>query len=304
MADLENIVAYMKGLQDRICADLEAFDGKARFEQELWERPGGGGGRTRVIREGNVFEKGGVNFSHVHGVMPDKISKRLNIPEGSRFHATGVSLVIHPRSPMVPISHANVRYFETEDGRYWFGGGMDVTPIYVREDQARDFHRDLKSVYDALDPGYYPRFKKQCDEYFFLKHRNETRGIGGSFFDFMQGETAEEKEAIFNLVKATGDNYTRLYKPFVMDNKDKPFSQREIDFQMMRRSRYVEFNLIYDKGTKFGLDTGGRTESILMSMPPRAEWAYNYHPEPGTPEARTMELLQPIDWLAEETVTQ
>lgn len=304
MADLNSIVSYFKGLQDRICAELESWDGKARFEEDAWERPGGGGGRSRVIRGGKIFEKGGVNFSHVHGKLPEKISSRLGLTEGVEFHATGVSLVLHPEKPTQPISHMNVRYFETSDGGHWFGGGMDVTPIYVDVAQARQFHQGLKELCDAHSPEYYPQFKAACDRYFYLPHREETRGIGGLFYDFLKAPNPEEKEKLFAFHRAVGDHFVEAYRPFIHDNQDKAFGRREKDFQMLRRSRYVEFNLIYDKGTKFGLDTGGRTESILMSMPPRAEWAYNYQPEPGSPEERTLQLLRPLDWLSQEAIAQ
>lgn len=299
MATLDQIVSFYQDLQDRICAGLEDLDGGARFQEDLWTRGEGGGGRTRLISNGKVFEKGGVNFSHVWGPMPEKIAQRLEVPVGSHFNATGVSIVIHPASPKVPIIHANWRYFEMENGRYWFGGGIDLTPIYVTPEQAGKFHAGLKSICDNFDPDYYPRFKKWCDEYFFIRHRGESRGIGGVFYDFLKGESVEEKQALFEFVQALSNSFVDLYREPVLEGRNQPFTEREKDFQLLRRSRYVEFNLVYDKGTKFGLDTGGRTESILMSMPPLAKWVYDYQPEPGSPEAATLEALRQVNFSAQ-----
>jgi len=291
---LESIVDFFKGLQDNICRGLEALDGSSqKFEEDLWQREAGGGGRTRIYRKGAVLEKGGVNFSHVHGLMPEKISQKLGFESGIQFHATGVSIVIHPSHPMIPIIHMNVRYFEVENGVHWFGGGIDVTPAYIDRNQAVVFHQRLKDVCDAVDPGYYPEFKAWCDRYFFLPHRNETRGIGGIFFDHLK----TEKEKNWAFVQAVGNTFVPAYSDLVNANRNRPFGERESNWQMLRRSRYVEFNLVHDRGTKFGLDTGGRTESILMSMPPVAHWEYNHSPEPGTPEQETLALLKPIDWL-------
>lgn len=300
-ASLDTIVGFFKQLQDDICAGLEAADGKATFEEDLWNRPGGGGGRSRVIRGGNVFEKGGVNFSHVHGAMPAKISQKLGIPGEVDFHATGVSLVIHPESPKVPIVHMNVRYFETSDGTHWFGGGIDLTPIYVVEEDAVFFHQQLKNACDLHDPTYYSKFKPWCDEYFTLKHRNETRGIGGIFFDHLKANNEEQKSANFEFVRAVGNTFVPAYVEIVNRHKGEAYTPENKDFQLMRRSRYVEFNLVWDRGTKFGLDTNGRTESILMSMPPMAAWEYNYQPQPGSPEEVTMKQLKPQDWLKLES---
>ncbi|MCL4103789.1 UNVERIFIED_CONTAM: hypothetical protein GTU68_029106 [Idotea baltica] len=291
---LDEIIAFFKGLQDNICRGIEALDGSSQqFAEDLWQRPEGGGGRTRVYQNGHVLEKGGVNFSHVHGAMPENISKKLGFDGGIQFHATGVSIVIHPSHPMVPIIHMNVRYFEVENGVHWFGGGIDVTPAYIDKDQAIAFHQHLKGVCDSIDPSYYPEYKAWCDRYFFLPHRNETRGIGGIFFDHLK----TEKEKNWAFVQAVGNSFVPAYADLVNGNRDKAYGDREVQWQMLRRSRYVEFNLVHDRGTKFGLDTGGRTESILMSMPPMARWEYNHSPEPNTPESETLSLLQPVDWL-------
>lgn len=295
--DIHGIVAAFKALQEEICTGLEGADGKAVFEEDFWYRPGGGGGRTRVIRNGNVFEKGGVNFSHVNGLLPDKIARKLKLPLGIDFDATGVSIVLHPGSPKVPIIHMNVRYFQMDNGVWWFGGGIDLTPIYIVQEDAIAFHRTLKSTCDRFDAGHYPRFKVWCDEYFYIPHRKETRGVGGIFFDHLKGKNPEERKHLFDFVLAVGKTFLPAYLPIVERYKQQPFTEKEKAFQMLRRSRYVEFNLVYDKGTKFGLDTDGRIESILMSMPPETGWVYNYQPEPGSPEETTLHLLQPQDWL-------
>jgi coproporphyrinogen III oxidase len=299
-ANLANIRAFFLELQDEICKGLEALEEEATFQEDKWERPGGGGGRSRVLEEATVFEKAGVNFSHVHGRMPDMITQKLNLPAGSHFDATGVSLVIHPRSPRVPIVHMNVRYFEIKDGTHWFGGGIDLTPIYVVPEDAVFFHQQMKAACDPHGSDYYARFKAWCDEYFFIKHRQESRGIGGIFFDHMKAADQEEKDKNFAFVQSVGRAFVPTYREIVLRHRDESFTEREKAFQAFRRSRYVEFNLVYDKGTKFGLDTGGRIESILMSMPPVARWKYNYQPEPDSPEAQTLTLLKPRDWLGEE----
>ncbi len=292
--DLAEITGAFRDLQDRICSELETLDGSGtRFLEDKWERHGGGGGRTRVFPGGTVMEKGGVNFSHVHGPMPKNISAKLGFEAGQYFHATGVSIVIHPFHPLVPIIHMNVRYFEIENGTHWFGGGIDVTPAYVFRDQAVRFHRLMKDVCDESDPGYYLKFKEWADRYFYLNHRKETRGIGGIFFDHLKDEKAKNWE----FVKRVGNSFVPAYTDLVNTNRDKPFGEKEKSWQLLRRSRYVEFNLVYDKGTKFGLDTDGRTESILMSMPPIARWEYNYQPEVGSKEAETLSLLKPVNWL-------
>lgn len=295
---LDKIVADFQDLQNRICAGLEAIDGKSRFVEDKWNREEGGGGRSRVIENGAFIEKGGVNFSHVFGPMPEKIATRLGIKPGTQFHATGVSIVLHAQHPLVPIIHMNVRYFETATGQYWFGGGIDVTPIYVDKAQARWFHQRMKSVCDNFKPGAYAEFKAWCDRYFYLKHRDETRGIGGLFFDHQKADDEFGKAKLFDFVLAVGNQFVPVYEYLVQENGSRPFTERHQAFQSFRRSRYVEFNLIWDAGTKFGLETGGRTESILMSMPPVATWQYNYRPEPGSPEAETLSLLKPRDWLS------
>ncbi len=301
--ELDQIVQTFTRIQDEICQGLEEIDGKATFEEDLWEREGGGGGKTRVIQGGNIFEKGGVNFSHVHGIMPDAITQKLDLPNNVHFHATGVSIVIHPQSPKVPIIHANIRYFEMENGTYWFGGGIDLTPIYVIPKDATFFHTVLKKTCDEHDATYYSRFKTWCDEYFYIRHRQEMRGVGGIFFDHLKGETMEEKDRIFQFVTAVGNTFLPSYIPIVQIHKEEHYTDREKHFQLFRRSRYVEFNLVYDKGTKFGLDTQGRIDSILMSMPPYAHWPYQYRPEANSAEAQTIELLQPRDWIRVEELS-
>jgi coproporphyrinogen III oxidase len=247
-----------------------------------------------------VVEKGGVNFSHVHGSLPARIAEALTLPPGAYFHATGVSIVLHARHPYVPIIHMNVRYFEVEGSRHWFGGGIDASPIYVDPAQAVRFHQRLKDVCDAYSPDYYLQFKLWCDRYFYQKHRRETRGIGGIFFDHLAGASEEEITRISDFQIALGRCFVEAYQDFAESNATHPYGDRELDWQAMRRARYVEFNLLWDKGTRFGLDTDGRTESILMSMPPMARWAYNHQPSPGSPEAETLLALQPTDWLGLE----
>ena len=287
------IESWFKSLQDNICSGLEQLDGKATFEEDLWSRPGGGGGRTRVIQNGNVFEKGGVNFSAVEGVLPENIQAALGI-DSSEFYATGISIVIHPSNPNVPIIHMNTRYFEIDDEVWWFGGGIDLTPIYIVEEEATQFHNRLKQCCDKFSPSYYTEHKKWADDYFFLKHRNETRGIGGIFFDRMKGD----KQHLFDYVKEVGSSFLTAYQPIVEVNKDKTYSDEQKTWQLIRRGRYVEFNLVYDKGTKFGLDTSGRIESILMSLPDLASWKYNFEPKKGSPEEKTLKLLKKgIDWV-------
>ena len=292
----ENIIEYFKGLQDSICESLEIADGGGKFQEDLWERPGGGGGRSRVF-QGKVIEKGGVNFSAVHGAMPEKISEKLGL-EAAEFLATGVSIVLHPHSPKVPIIHMNVRYFEMSNGNWWFGGGIDLTPHYVVAADAKYFHEQLKTVCDKHDENFYPEFKKWADDYFYLKHRQETRGIGGIFFDRLSQQNGFTKENRFDFVKSVGEAFAPIYTHFMNQNKDLPFNENEKTWQMLRRGRYVEFNLVWDKGTKFGLDTDGRTESILMSMPPVANWVYNYEAQKGSEEEKTLSLLKKgIDWV-------
>lgn len=291
----ETIEEFFRGLQDAICHELETLDGQ-RFREDLWERPGGGGGRTRII-EGQVIEKGGVNFSAVHGTLPEKIGRALGV-EARTFFATGVSIVLHPVNPHVPIIHMNVRYFELEGGVWWFGGGIDLTPHYVVPEDARWFHLQLKEVCDRFDAAYYPRFKEWADNYFYIPHRGETRGVGGIFFDRLGAQDGVGRGERFAFVRAVGEAFAPIYVELAQRHLHRPFSEREKNWQELRRGRYVEFNLVYDKGTKFGLDTQGRIESILMSLPPRAQWKYDFRPEPGSPEAQTLSWLRKgVDWL-------
>jgi coproporphyrinogen III oxidase len=281
-----------ESLQDAICSALESLEQSARFREDIWKRSEGGGGKTRVLQEGAVFEKAGVNTSAVWGVLPERMAERMNVPP-SEFYATGVSLVVHPANPMAPTVHMNLRYFEMKDGS-WFGGGTDLTPYYLFEDDARHFHRTLKNACDAHDPEYYPRFKKWCDEYFFIQHRNESRGIGGVFFDYLKGSN----ESLFKFVKEIGDAFLPAYIPIVERRLAAEFTDAQRSWQLLRRGRYVEFNLVYDRGTLFGLETRGRTESILMSLPPHASWKYDSRPDPGSAEARLLDVLkQPKDWI-------
>jgi coproporphyrinogen III oxidase len=288
MISKEQIAEAYKQIQDEICAALEAIDGKACFEQEEWEREGGGGGRTRVIQNGNIFEKGGVNFSAVYGQLPESLKKSLKVDQDD-FFATGVSIVIHPNHPMVPIIHMNIRYFEMpanpgSEPLRWFGGGIDLTPHYIFEEDARYFHAYLKSVCDTCSKDFYQRFKPWADDYFFIKHRNETRGIGGIFYDRLAARTL-------------GRSFIPIYTELVKRNRQKPFTEAQQLWQYMRRSRYVEFNLVYDAGTRFGLETNGRIESILMSLPPTAKWPYDFKPEEGGEEEKTLGLLKKgINW--------
>lgn len=293
----EDIQEWFKGLQDGICGALERTDGKGRFKEDLWERPEGGGGRTRVITGGAIIEKGGVNFSAVHGPTPDKILEALKIDKAD-FFATGVSIVMHPHNPMVPIIHMNVRYFEMSNGVSWFGGGIDLTPHYVDESDARYFHEQLKSCCDSHHSSYYPEFKQWADDYFYIKHRKETRGVGGIFFDRLSTNDSFSIEDRWAFVKDVGGQFAPIYTHLMSKNKDLPFTEREKEWQYLRRGRYAEFNLVWDKGTKFGLDTDGRTESILMSLPPQANWAYNHVPETGSKEQQTLDLLRKnVKWV-------
>jgi coproporphyrinogen III oxidase len=290
------ITEFFKVLQDEICIALENADGKAKFSQDNWEREGGGGGRSRTIVNGNVIEKGGVGYSAVHGQTPEKILNALGL-EKSDFYATGVSLVIHPESPMVPIVHMNVRYFEMSNGTWWFGGGIDLTPHYVDEADALYFHKKLKDVCDDFDKEYYPKFKTWADNYFYIKHREETRGVGGIFFDRLNESSGATKEQLFKFVQNVGRSFAPIYTHFMNKNKALTYGEEEKNWQMLRRSRYVEFNLVLDAGTKFGLDTNGRTESILMSMPPMAKWVYNYQPQ-NEREIKTLSYLKKdINWV-------
>ena len=291
---IDEMERFLLGLQDQICAALAATDGGAHFREDLWERPAGGGGRTRVISDGALFEKGGVNFSRVSGgqLPPSATAHRPELA-GQPFTALGVSLVLHPRNPYVPIVHMNYRFFSA-GSVWWFGGGADLTPIYGFEEDARHFHGTLKAACDRHDPLFYPRFKAWCDEYFFIKHRGEMRGVGGIFFDDLSGD-GEKLQAFW---EAAAESFLPGYLPIVERRRDLPYGERERHFQGLRRGRYVEFNLVYDRGTLFGLQSGGRTESILMSLPPLAEWLYDWQGEPGSPEAELHErFLTPRDWV-------
>ncbi len=297
--DIDAVINYLQTLQDRICAALEVEDGQA-FREDSWDRPGGGGGRSRVLEGGKLFEKAGVNFSHVFGdgLPPSATAQRPELA-GRGFQAMGVSLVIHPRNPRVPTSHANVRFFcaTRDDPVWWFGGGFDLTPYYGQREDARHWHATAKAACDPFGDDVYARYKQWCDAYFVLKHRNEPRGVGGLFFDDLN-EWGFERS--FAFMQSIGDHYIPAYLPIVQRRRDDEYGEREREFQLYRRGRYVEFNLVYDRGTIFGLQTGGRTESILMSLPPLVTWRYDWHPEPGSEEAELYEVfLKPRDWLAE-----
>lgn len=292
----EEIADWFRQLQLHICQQLELEDGAAQFREDAWQREGGGGGFTRIIQQGNVFEKGGVNFSAVHGELSPNIIEALELP-AKGFFATGVSIVIHPKNPFVPIIHMNVRYFEMENGTYWFGGGIDLTPHYVFEEDARYFHQQLKTTCNAHGTELYDRFKTWADDYFFIKHRNETRGIGGIFFDRLSATEAMSKDELWKFVQHVGETFAQTYRSLVAKRKHSPFSEQNREWQLLRRGRYVEFNLVYDKGTKFGLETDGRIESILMSLPNHASWYYDFRPNDGSKEASTLKLLRKgIDW--------
>ncbi len=293
---------YLLGLQDSICSGLEAADGGAQFQEDGWEREEGGGGRSRVIVDGDVIEKGGVNFSHVTGAsLPPSASAARPELAGRGFQAMGVSLVIHPHNPYIPTSHANVRLFIAEkegaEPVWWFGGGFDLTPFYGFEEDCRHWHQVAREACEPFGPDVYARFKQWCDEYFFLKHRGEQRGIGGLFFDDLN---EWDFDTSFAFMRAVGDAYSKAYLPIIERRRDTPYGERERSFQLYRRGRYVEFNLVYDRGTLFGLQSDGRTEAILMSLPPLVRWEYEYAPEPGSPEAAlTSTYLKPRDWLGE-----
>jgi len=293
----KEIKEFFMSLQDDICHSLEELDGAGKFHQDLWDRPEGGGGRSRVIT-GQKIEKGGVNFSAVEGHLPERISNALGL-EPTDFFATGVSIVLHPINPHVPIIHMNVRYFETSVGRYWFGGGIDVTPHYIIDEDAEFFHQHLKSVGDQHDASYYPEHKEWADNYFYIPHRKETRGIGGIFFDRLDADDSHTKQDRFEYVQSVGKAFVPIYQELMNRNNHKAVSEDQKSWQLHRRGRYVEFNLVWDKGTKFGLQTNGRIESILMSMPPMAHWTYNHHVDEGSPEEYTLKnLVKGIDWAA------
>ncbi|MXV45394.1 oxygen-dependent coproporphyrinogen oxidase [Xanthomonas sp. LMG 8993] len=298
MNEFDRVRDYLTGLQDRICAAVEAIDGSARFAEDLWQREEGGGGRTRILRDGAVFEQAGIGFSDVSGSrLPPSASAHRPELAGATWLACGVSLVFHPHNPHIPTTHANVRYFRAErDGEVvaaWFGGGFDLTPFYPVDEDVLHWHRTAQALCAPFGEERYAAHKRWCDEYFFLRHRNETRGVGGLFFD----DLGQDFERDFAYQRAVGDGFLDAYLPIVERRKDTPYGEREREFQLYRRGRYVEFNLVYDRGTLFGLQSGGRAESILMSLPPRVRWEYGFTPEPGSAEARLMDYLVPRDWL-------
>lgn len=291
------ISTWFQGLQSRICQALEDADGKSSFQIDTWERKGGGGGTSRVIENGNLIEKGGVNFSAVFGESPAQMLKLMQL-EPADFFATGVSIVLHPKNPLVPIIHMNVRYFEMSNGTYWLGGGIDLTPHYVFNEDAIFFHQSLKHACDKHHKSYYPEFKKKADDYFYIPHRQETRGIGGIFFDHLKETNEITKQDRWDFVREIGEAFAPIYTKIANKNKKFSFTKEQIEWQRLRRGRYVEFNLVYDRGTKFGLETDGRTESILMSLPPEANWQYAHEPQKGSEEERTLSLLKKgIDWV-------
>jgi coproporphyrinogen III oxidase len=300
--DLQNAERRLKALQDKICDGLTAADGGTPFHEDAWAREAGGGGRTRVISQAHVFEKGGVNFSSVHGdQLPASATAARPELAGRAFKAMGVSLVMHPNNPFVPTSHFNVRVFVAEKAGeepiWWVGGGFDLTPYYGFVEDCQHWHRVAKAACDPFGVDLYPKFKKWCDDYFYLKHRNEARGIGGLFFDDFNALSFEDS---LRFLEAVGAGYLEAYVPIVEKRKDHAFTQAQKSFQQYRRGRYVEFNLVFDRGTLFGLQSNGRTESILMSLPPVVEWRYDWHPEPGSVEAMLTDYyLQHRDWLAE-----
>ncbi|TAN00691.1 MAG: oxygen-dependent coproporphyrinogen oxidase [Rhodanobacteraceae bacterium] len=298
-AQVERVDGFLRDLQDRICAALERADGGARFVEDAWTRATGGGGRSRVLKDGAVFEQAGVNWSRVTGgTLPASATVHRPQLAGRQWTATGVSLVIHPGNPYVPTSHANVRYFEAdredEEPVWWFGGGFDLTPFYPFDEDCVHWHSVARGLCAPFGKDVYPRYKKWCDEYFYLKHRGETRGIGGLFFDDLNEWDFEKS---FAFLQAVGNGFIDAYLPIVARRRGTPYGEREREFQLYRRGRYVEFNLVYDRGTLFGLQSGGRTESILMSLPPRVRYEYGYLPEPGSAEARLAEYLKPRDWV-------
>lgn len=299
MSHLIAIEAYLRDLQDRLCRSLQQADGKAHFVEDEWQRAEGGGGRSRVLKNGAVFEQAGVNLSIVQGnTLPKSATAHRPELEGRAWNAMGVSLVLHPWNPYVPTTHLNVRYFEARregaEDVWWFGGGFDLTPFYPYDEDARHWHSVARAACLPFGEEVYPRYKSWCDEYFFLKHRNETRGIGGLFFDDLNSGGFER---CFALTQSVGDAFLDAYLPIVQRRRDQPFGEREREFQLYRRGRYVEFNLVWDRGTLFGLQSGGRTESILMSLPPRVRFEYMYAPEAGSAEARLNEYLRPRDWV-------
>ena len=293
---------FIRGLQDKITKELESIDGKAKFNEDLWERSEGGGGRSRIIENGNVIEKGGVNISAVDGPLPESMQKYFNVNKVD-FFACGLSLVIHPFNPMIPTVHGNWRYFEMYDKKgniidQWFGGGQDLTPYYIFEEDVKHFHQSCKNVCDHFHPDYYSEFKKMCDNYFFNHHRNEARGVGGLFFDYLKKDKDFSLEDRFDFVTAVGKSFLDAYMPILKKRMKHRFTQAQKNWQEIRRGRYVEFNLIHDKGTLFGLKTNGRIESILMSLPPKVQWLYNHKPKEGSEEKKLLDVLKkPKNWV-------
>ena len=296
---VDDVGNWLGGLQDRICAAIERADGNAKFVEDQWQRDEGGGGRTRILRDGDVFEQAGVGFSRVMGTrLPPSATAHRPELEGRTWTATGVSLVFHPLNPYLPTTHANVRYFEAsaegEEPVWWFGGGFDLTPFYPFDEDVIHWHQTARDLCAPFGDDVYARYKRECDDYFFIRHRNETRGVGGLFFDDVNAAGFDQS---FAFLRAVGDGFLSAYLPIVERRKNTPYDEREREFQLYRRGRYVEFNLVYDRGTLFGLQSGGRAESILMSLPPRLRYEYGYSPEPGSAEARLADYLRPRDWL-------
>ena len=298
----DQFYSYIQELQDKITSKLEEVDEKAKFQEDIWKRSEGGGGRTRVIKNGKVFEKGGVNISAVHGALPESMQHYFGVKDAN-FFACGLSLVLHPKSPMVPTVHANWRYFEMYDKQgklvdQWFGGGQDLTPYYLFEEDAKHFHKICKDACDKHHPDFYASYKKRCDDYFWNTHRNEARGIGGLFFDYCKANEKMNMQAWFNFVTEVGNSFLNSYVPIVTKRKGLAFNQQQRNWQEIRRGRYVEFNLVHDKGTLFGLRTNGRIESILMSLPPHVQWKYNHQPETGSQEEKLLQVLKsPKTWV-------
>jgi coproporphyrinogen III oxidase len=288
--NLETIIDYLKQLQDSICSEVSRLDGGS-FEEDSWQRKEGGGGRSRLLRHGDVVEKGGVNFSHVYGPLPDFLQRESQ--QATRFDACGVSLVLHSRNPHIPIIHMNVRYFETDSGDWWFGGGIDLTPVYPVEADVRWFHQRLKDICDTFSPLAYASMKEACDQYFYIPHRQEMRGVGGIFYDHQRASEQHSKADLFAFMQAVGNGFNPIYRYMIEQNQHKSWTAEEKNWQKIRRGRYAEFNLVYDRGTTFGLKTGGRTESILMSLPPEAIWEYNHQPVAGSREAAALTFFQP-----------
>ncbi|WP_271855375.1 oxygen-dependent coproporphyrinogen oxidase [Patiriisocius marinus] len=298
----EQFVAYIRALQDTITSRLEVIDGKAKFEEDLWNRPEGGGGRTRVIENGAVFEKGGVNISEVHGKLPESMQQYFGVKDAN-FFACGLSLVLHPINPMAPTVHANWRYFEmyNQEGEIvdqWFGGGQDLTPYYLFEEDATHFHQTCKNACDKHNETFYPKYKARCDEYFYNAHREEARGLGGLFFDYCKVSEEMSMQDWFNFVTEVGNSFLDAYCPIIEKRMNLPFTDAQQTWQEIRRGRYVEFNLVHDKGTLFGLKTNGRIESILMSLPPKVQWVYDHHPEKDSAEEKLLSVLKnPKNWV-------